>query len=66
MKRLKNIILALIVIGVFGLVAVFTYYMVNTSKVSDDKTLKEITINAGSIDSIANTLKDNNLIKKTN
>ena len=27
MKRLKNIILALIVIGVFGLVAVFTYYM---------------------------------------
>ena len=63
MKRLKNIILALVVIGVFGLVAVFTYYMVNTSKVSDDKTLKEITINAGSIDSIANTLKDNNLIK---
>ena len=63
MKRLKNIILALVVIGVFGLVAVFTYYMVNTSKVSDDNTLKEITINAGSIDSIANTLKDNNLIK---
>lgn len=33
------------------------------AKVSEDSTLKEITIEEGSIDSIANTLKENNLIK---
>ena len=33
------------------------------AKVSNDNTLKEVTIKAGSINSIANTLKENNLIK---
>ena len=33
------------------------------AKVSNDNTLKEVTIKAGSINSIANTLKEKNLIK---
>ena len=39
-------------------------YNINMEKVSNDNTLKEVTIKAGSISSIANTLKENNLIKK--
>ena len=63
MKKFKNIALSLIVILSVVVVAVCTYYNINMAKVSNDSTLKEITIEAGSIDSIANNLKKNNLIK---
>lgn len=63
MKRLRNIALALVVISFFSVVAVCTFYNINMSKVSDDTTLKEVTIKSGSISSIATTLKENNLIK---
>ena len=61
MKRFRNIALALVVISFFLVVAVCTFYNINMAKVSNDNTLKEVTIKAGSINSIANTLKENNL-----
>ena len=63
MKRFRNIALALVVISFFLVVAVCTFYNINMAKASNDNTLKEVTIKAGSINSIANTLKENNLIK---
>lgn len=63
MKMFRNIAIALIIIFLVVIVSVCTYYNINISKVSDDPTLKEITIEAGSIESIALTLKENNLIK---
>ena len=63
MKRFRNIALVLVVISFFLVVAVCTFYNINMAKVSNDNTLKEVTIKAGSINSIANTLKENNLIK---
>ena len=63
MKRFRNIALALVVISFVLIVAICTFYNINMAKVSNDNTLKEITIKEGSIGSIANTLKDNNLIK---
>ena len=55
MKRFRNIALALVVISFFLVVAVCTFYNINMAKVSNDNTLKEVTIKAGSINSIANT-----------
>ena len=62
-RGLKKTLISLIVILLFGLLSVVTYYFINMGKVSNDKTLKEITINEGSIDSVARTLKSNNLIR---
>ena len=62
-KRLKNIILSLIVICFFGVLSLLTYYYINMSKVSNDNSIKEVTINEGSITSVAETLKENNLIR---
>ena len=64
MKRFRNIALALVVISFFLVVAVCTFYNINMAKVSNDNTLKEVTIKAGSINSIANTLKENNLLNE--
>ena len=63
MKRFRNIALALLVMSTFFIVAVCTYYNINMAKVSDNDELKEVVIKEGSIGSIANTLKSNNLIK---
>lgn len=63
MKKFRNAAIALVVISFFVIVSVCTYYNINMAKVSNDNTLKEITINEGSISSIAVTLKENNLIK---
>ncbi len=63
MKRFRNIALALLVMSTFFVVAVCTYYNINMAKVSDNDELKEVVIKEGSIGSIANTLKSNNLIK---
>lgn len=66
MKKFRNIAIALVVIMTITVVAVCTYYNVNMSPVSTDTTLKEINIEAGTIESIGVTLKENNLIKDVN
>lgn len=62
-KRFKKILLGVIVICFCMVLSVLTYYFVNMGKVSDNNKLKEITINEGSITSVAKTLKENNLIR---
>ncbi len=63
MKKFRNAAIGLVVIFTFAIVAVCTYYNINMAGVSKDSTLREINIEAGTIESIAITLKDNDLIK---
>lgn len=63
MKKFRNMALALVVIMTTVIVAVCTYYNINMGAVSSDSTLKEVTIESGTIESIGITLKENNLIK---
>ena len=63
MKKFRNIALCLLIVVILAIASVFAYYNINMSAVSDDDTLKEVTIEAGSIESIGITLKENNLIK---
>ena len=63
MKKFRNIAVILVIICFVVIIASCTYYNINIGKVSDDTTLKEITIKEGSIGSIAVTLKEQNLIK---
>lgn len=63
MKKFRNIALILIVIFTFVIIASCTYYNFNISKVSKDSTLRNVTIESGSIESIGVTLKENNLIR---
>ena len=63
MKYVKRIIIALFVLGVSLIVFAFCFYKYNLTSVSNDTTDKVITINEGTITSIAKTLKDNNLIR---
>lgn len=63
MKKFRNIAIALLIFFTAIVLFLGLYYNINMAKVSEDSTLKEITIEEGSIDSIANTLKENNLIK---
>ena len=51
------------VIIFFGLLSILTYYFYSMSSVSDNKELKEVTINEGSIESVAKTLKKEHLIR---
>lgn len=63
MKKFRNVAIGILVIFSVTIITICTYYNVNMSKVSDDTTLKEVTIKEGSIESIAISLKENNLIK---
>lgn len=63
MKKFRNIAIALLVVLTTIIVAVCTYYNVNMTGVSDDSTLKQVKVEAGTIESIGVTLKENNLIK---
>ncbi len=62
-KRFKKVLLALIVMGFFCVLSIVFYYFINMRKVSNDSTLKDITIQEGYISDIAKTLKKNNLIR---
>ncbi len=62
-KRFKKVLLALIVMGFFCVISIVFYYFINMRKVSNDSTLKDITIQEGYISDIAKTLKKNNLIR---
>ena len=63
MKKFRNAAVGLVVIGFTLVLTLCTYYNINMGKVSKDSTPKEVTIKAGSINSIATTLKENHLIK---
>jgi len=45
MKKLVKIVIGLFVVGLVVIASVFTYYKINIGKVSDDSTLREVTIN---------------------
>ena len=62
-KGFKRVLLSLIVMCFCAFLAAMTYYFINMGKVSNNNTLKDITIEQGSISSVARTLKANNLIK---
>ena len=63
MKKFRNIAIGLVVIMTTIIVAACTYYNINMGAVSDDRAIKEVTIESGTIESIGITLKENNLIK---
>lgn len=63
MKKFRNSAVILVIVCFTIVLASFIYYNINIGKVSDDSTLKEVTIEVGGMNSIATTLKDNNLIK---
>lgn len=63
MKKFRNVALGLVVIMTVVIVSICTFYNINMGPVSSDSTLKEVTIEPGSIESIGITLKENNLIK---
>lgn len=63
MKTFRNVAIGLVVIMTSVIVAVCTYYNINMKAVSDNTTLKEVTIESGTIESIGVTLKESNLIK---
>ena len=63
MKNFRNVALWVLVVSTVVIISLCTYYNFNISKVSDDDTLKEITINEGGISDIGATLKENNLIR---
>ena len=65
-KRFKKALLALIVMGIFSVLSVTTFYFINMRKVSNDDTPKEIVIESGIngyVSNIAKTLKKENLIR---
>lgn len=63
MKKFRNIAIGLVVVIGTVIIVLCTYYNINMGPVSDDTNLKEVNIEAGSIESIGITLKENNLIK---
>ena len=63
MRKKPNIYLAFLVLIISITIFLGSLYNYGLSKVSNDNTLKEVIIEQGSINSIAHTLKDNNLIK---
>ena len=63
MKLFRNVAIGLVIVMTIAIVTLCTYYNINLKAVSDNDTLKEVTIEAGTIESIGITLKENNLIK---
>ena len=65
-KRFKKVLLALIVMGIFSMLSITTFYFINMKKVSNDSTQKEIVIESGIngyVSNIAKKLKKENLIR---
>lgn len=63
MKNFRNMAIILLVVFTTVILALGIYYKVNMTGTSNSDTKKIVNIEKGSIDSIAKTLKDNNLIK---
>lgn len=66
MKQFRNISIGLVVVFTVVIIAICTYYNINMGAVSSDDTLREVTIEEGTIESIGITLKNNNLIRNVN
>ena len=65
-KRFKKVLLAVIVMGIFSMLSITTFYFINMKKVSNDSTQKEIVIESGIngyVSNIAKKLKKENLIR---
>lgn len=63
MKKFRNIAVALVVIFMSVILTLGLYYNINMRGPSRDNTLKEVTIESGTIESIAVKLKEEHLIK---
>ena len=61
--KLKKMLVVLPAVLITVLIGVIIFYNISLAKVSNDDTLKKIVIEPGGIESIATTLKENNLIK---
>lgn len=62
-KKIKRLIFKLSVIAVFSLLSVIIYCIIGLLPVSNNDTIKEVSIEKGSIESIAITLKENKIIR---
>lgn len=65
MKVWRNVMLAIVILTASVIVLSCSVYNYMISPVSKDQTLKEVVIEKGSIESIGNILKENNLIRNT-
>ena len=63
MKILNNLVLSIVVLLLSLIFFIFSLGVFSLSKVSNDDVLKEVVIKPGSIDMIANTLYEENLIR---
>lgn len=63
MKNFRNIAIIVLVIGTTIILSLGIYYKINMSGTSKDSTTKVINVEEGTITDIADTLKENNLIK---
>lgn len=62
MMKNKNTIIAMGVLVISIVIFIFSYYIYGMSSISNDKSDVSVTIESGSIWSVGNTLKENNLI----
>ena len=63
MRIFRNVALAMLIFTAALIIFVCSYFNYQISPVSNNSTLKTVVIGAGSISDIANTLKENNLIR---
>lgn len=63
MRIFRNVAFAVLILMTALIIFVCSYFNYNIAPVSDDSTLKTVVIEAGGISDIANTLKENNLIR---
>lgn len=63
MRIFRNVALAVLILSTALIIFVCSYFNYNIAPVSSDSTLKTVVIEEGGISDIANTLKENNLIR---
>lgn len=63
MRIFRNVALAVLILSTALIIFVCSYFNYNIAPVSNDSTLKTVVIEEGGISDIANTLKENNLIR---
>lgn len=63
MRIFRNVALAVLILSTTLVIFICSYFNYNIAPVSNDSTLKTVVIEEGGISDIANTLKENNLIR---
>lgn len=63
MRIFRNVALAVLILSTTLVIFICSYFNYNIAPVSSDSTLKTVVIEEGGISDIANTLKENNLIR---